>query len=330
MNGPASAGPFSFLDSPRAPLRPRHRRPCRPSDPRDAVRRRRGGRPGRLVRGAGARLVQAAARAAAREGPVRASAGAGGAARRARPRGLPDHGLRRAGGHRRPEREPRADGGLRALLGRRPVRVAVLRQRLRAAQPVARARPRDRLARGPLRGDAGAAGVPGAPRPHPRRGGDLRLRDLRAVLGERDRARSAGDPDAPVLRRDARGDEPLRRRGVDAQRGRVRRAVRADRLALPARPPRGRPALPPGPLHRRRAPDPGDRHDRAAGDLGRQHRVRRGEGGRAVQRPRPGPAVLLRRPRILARLLARARLRRRPRGRGRDRRDHLDAPACAG
>ena len=141
------------------------------------------------------------------------------------------------------------------------------------AQPVARARPRDRLegwcgefgwsavagragdrlGRGPLRRGAGAAGVPRAPRPHPRRGGDLRLRDLRAVLGERDRARPAGDPDAPVLRRDARGDEPLRRRGVDAQRGRVRRAVRPDRLAGAARPPRRRPAVPARPVHRRGA-----------------------------------------------------------------------------
>ena len=66
----------------------------------------------------------------------------------------------------------------------------------------------------------------------------LRLRDLRAVLGTRDRARAAGDPDAPLLRRDARRDEPLRRRGVDAQRGRVRRPLRPDRPARAARPPR--------------------------------------------------------------------------------------------
>ena len=75
---------------------------------------------------------------------------------------------------------------------------------------------------------AGAARLPGAPRPHPGRGRALRLRDLRAVLGARDRARPAGDPDAPLLRRDARRDEPLRRRG----RGRATRTRSASSSAL--------------------------------------------------------------------------------------------------
>ena len=48
-------------------------------------------------------------------------------------------GLRR---HRGRARQPRADDGLRRVLGRRPVRVAAARRRLAAAQPVARDRPR--------------------------------------------------------------------------------------------------------------------------------------------------------------------------------------------
>ena len=60
-------------------------------------------------------------------------------------------------------------------------------------------------------------------------------------------------------------------------------------------------------------------------DLDRLDRVRRRQGGRAVQRPRAGPAGLLRRPRALARPLARARLRRRPRRRGADRGRDLGA-----
>ena len=46
-------------------------------------------------------------------------------------------------------RQPRADDGLRRLLGRRPVRLAAARRRLAAAEPVARDRARRRLARAP-------------------------------------------------------------------------------------------------------------------------------------------------------------------------------------
>ena len=50
-------------------------------------------------------------------------------------------------GSERPDDQPRADDGLRRLLGRRPVRLAALRRRLPAAEPVAGDRPRRRLGR---------------------------------------------------------------------------------------------------------------------------------------------------------------------------------------
>jgi hypothetical protein len=134
----AASGRFDgLLDSARAPHRARDRRPRRPPDSRDPVRRRRGGRARSLLRRPRPRLVEAAAQAAAREGPLRVPSRARGAAGRGRPRGLPDHGLRRPRRDRRPEREPGADDGLRHRLGRRPVRVAAVRRRVQRAQPEA-------------------------------------------------------------------------------------------------------------------------------------------------------------------------------------------------
>ena len=94
------------------------------------------------------------------------------------------------------EREPRADGGLRRLLGRRAVRLAAVRRRLAAAQPVAGDRARDRAGwpsasaatscRSRCRTRSASASWPAA-------AGDLRLRGLRAVLGDGHRAGAAGD-----------------------------------------------------------------------------------------------------------------------------------------
>ena len=64
----------------------------------------------------------------------------------------------------------------------------------------------------------------------PAAAGPVRVRDLRAVLGQGRRARPAGAADARLPRGHARGDEPLRRRAVGAQRRRVRRPLQ------PARP----------------------------------------------------------------------------------------------
>ena len=81
---------------------------------------------------------------------------------------------------------------------------------------------------------------PGAARALAGRRRDPRVRDLRAVLGDRPRARAAGGADADLRVRPARRPGRLRRRGVVAPRRRVRRLVRPVRDARAAPPPRGR------------------------------------------------------------------------------------------
>ena len=150
--------------------------------------------------------------------------------------------LRGPGRHRVPAGQPGADGRLRRLLGRRPVPLAADRRLVPAVQPVARARPGDGVDRRSAlaRGADGGVPVSRAARALARRAGDPRLRDLRAVLGDRPRPRAAGDPDAGLRVRAARGPGRLRRRGVVAPRRRVRRLVRAVRDAVGAAPARGR------------------------------------------------------------------------------------------
>ena len=102
-----------------------------------------------LVRRARGAVVAAAAAGASRERrlfrlPRR---GRRGARRRSASLVFARHRLRGARGDRHAARQPRADDGLRRLLGRRAVRVAAARRRLAAAQPVAGDRARRRLAR---------------------------------------------------------------------------------------------------------------------------------------------------------------------------------------
>ena len=127
-----------------------------------------------------------------------------------------------------------------------PCASLLARRRLAAAEPVARDRPRGRLARGALRGRraAGAAGLSRAARALAGGRRRDRVRHLRAVLGDRARARAARRADARLRRGDAGRDEPLRRRGVDAQRGCVRRLLRPVRRAGSARAARRRAATP--------------------------------------------------------------------------------------
>ena len=134
--------------------------------------------------------------------------------------------------------------------------------------------------------------VPRAARPLARRGGDPRVRDLRAVLGDRPRARRR----SAVLMliyvvRAARRPGRLRRRGVVAPRRRVRRLVRAVRDARAARPPRGRArscCARRSPARRGCAPVRG--HRRAARDRDRLDGLRRRQRGPAVQRRAARPA----------------------------------------
>ncbi len=157
-------------------------RPRVPAGPRVAVRVGRGRRARRVVRRSAAAVVDAPARAPAPRSDCSDSragssplAGALGVAvflaivvsRRGR---QPD-----------PHRQPRADGGVRALLGRATGAERRVRRRVPLAQPVARRRPRRRAARAP-RPAAGARPLPypAAPWPLAGGGGDPRLRLARA------------------------------------------------------------------------------------------------------------------------------------------------------
>ena len=228
--GPAPCGAFVVPRlSRRVAVRSRDRRARRPPDPGRAVRRRRGGRARRVVRRARARLVAAEARAAAASGRCSASrSSVEVAARRARRVRLRRHRLRRPGRHRQPERQPRADGGLRRLLGRRPVRRRCCSATCSGCS---------------ARGGRSAARPAGSPRgsraarcrsrsPYPERLGHwpaaaglfaFAICELCWAAAKRPGAARGADARLP---RDARRDEPLRRRAVDAPRRRVRRLVR--------------------------------------------------------------------------------------------------------
>ena len=305
MNGPASAGPLCFLDSARAPLRARDRRPRRPPDPRDAVRRRRGGRARRLLRRARARLVAAAPEAPPREGPLRLPARARGAARARSALAVflftVYAGLAGTDGQSdnlAPTMVyvafwvgvPFASllfGNVFGVLS--PWRALGRGDRLdRGRASATRCRSRwhypERLGRHPGRGRLFGFAIcelcwASATEPGPL--AILMLLYFVAMLV----GMSLYGVEAWTRNADAFG-VLFRLIGSLAPLGR-----REDSGRLYLRVPfTGAAKL-----------TPVTGHDRAADHLGRQHGVRRRQGGRAVQRPRPGPAALLQRPRPLAR-----------------------------
>ena len=172
----------------RARHRPRPRRPRGPARPGGAVHRRRRRGAGGVVPRARARCGRARACRTRPSGgssacPARSTCvlGAAGVAVFAADR------LRRPGRHRPADRQPRADDGLRRLLGRRARRLAVPRGRLAPAVAVARDRPRGGRADPPRRGRGAvrAAGLPRAARPLAGRRGGARLRRSASCAGPR-------------------------------------------------------------------------------------------------------------------------------------------------